>query len=548
MGKNVGWPDLLIIVAYLGTLIGIGVYFARRQKSLEQYFLASKSMGWLPVGMSLMAALNSGLDYLGGPFSVFKYGLIFLMGTLSWLFVYPWVAYVALPFFRRLEVVTAYEYLEQRFNGGVRTLASVIFLMWRFGWMSIALYVPALVVSETTGLPYVPTVLFLGGMVTLYTMLGGITAIIWTDVLQFCIMLLGVIVTVIVAVGKVDGGVAGVFGYAAAHGGMRLVASPPEGSDLLGQLSFLFTNETSVIGIMLAPIIGRMTMYTCEQSMIQRFKATRSVEDSRRAFIINAVGDAVWSIGLAFVGLALFAFYHASIGDPGRLPASVQEDTLTTYFMRQEFPTGLNGLVVAAVLASGLSAIDAAISASTSVVMVDFYNRLILRRTTSAELTEAESRSEVKTSRIVTVLVAAVGILLAANVPLLGKNIIQLMNTVIQTFTGPLFALFLLGMFSERARGGPVLAGGWAGTLVAMYLSQTKLWGDLLGRLVGQEHLTLPGEGIGFIWPTVFGGVTVLVVGWLASVLLPGTVSEEQKAMTWRNVVRGPVLEAEADI
>ncbi len=546
MSSNVGLIDALIILLYLGTLTGIGVYFARRQKSLEQYFLASKSMGWLPVGMSLMAALNSGLDYLGGPFSVFKYGLIFLMGTLSWLFVYPWVAYVALPFFRRLEVVTAYEYLEQRFNGGVRTLASVIFLLWRFGWMSIALYVPALVVSETTGLPYVPTVIFLGGLVTLYTMLGGITAIIWTDVLQFCIMLLGVVVTVIVAVGKVDGGVAGVFGYAAAHGGMRLVTTPPAGG-AFEQLRFLFTDETSVVGIMLSPIIGRMTMYTCEQSMIQRFKATRSVEDSRRAFIINAVGDAVWSIGLAFVGLALFAFYAASIGDPGRLPTSVQEDTLTTYFMRQEFPTGLNGLVVAAVLASGLSAIDAAISASTSVVMVDFYNRMVLRRASSAELTEAESRAEVKTSRIVTVMVAAVGILLAANVPALGKNIIQLMNTVIQTFTGPLFALFLLGMFSERARGGPVLLGGWCGTLVAMYLSQTKLWGELLGRLLGQGHVMLPGEGIGFIWPTVFGGVTVLVVGWLASALLPGEVSEEQKAMTWWKVVRRPVPDSNVD-
>jgi SSS family transporter len=425
----------------------------------------------------------------------------------------------------------------------VRTLASVIFLLWRFGWMSIALYVPALVVSQTTGLPYVPTVIFLGGMVTLYTMLGGITAIIWTDVLQFCIMLLGVVVTVIVAVGKVDGGVAGVFDYAAAHGGMRLVASPPEGADLWGQLGFLFTNETSVIGIMLAPIIGRMTMYTCEQSMIQRFKATRSVEDSRRAFIVNAAGDAVWSIGLAFVGLTLFAFYAASIGDRGRLPEGIQDDTLTTYFMRKEFPTGLNGLVVAAVLASGLSAIDAAISASTSVVMVDFYNRLFLKRTTSSELTDAESRAEVKTSRIVTVMVAAVGILAAANVPALGKNIIQLMNTVIQTFTGPLFALFLLGMFSERARGGPVLLGGCVGTLVALYLSQTKLWGELLGRLLGHDPIDLPGSGIGFVWPAVFGGVTVWLVGYLASVLLPGQPSEKQKAMTWRNVVRRPVVE-----
>ena len=112
------------------------------------------------------------------------------------------------------------------------------------------------------------------------------------------------------------------------------------------------------------------------------------------------------------------------------------------------------------------------------------------------------------------------------------------MNTVIQTFTGPLFALFLLGMFSERARGGPVLFGGCVGTVVALYLSQTKLWGELLGRLLGQGPIDLPGSGIGFIWPTVFGFAATWIVSYALSLVMPGRATEQQCELTWRNVMK----------
>ena len=125
--------DAAIIVAYLAVLTGVGVYFSRRQRSLDEYFLARQSMTWLPVGLSLMAALDSAIDYLMQPSSTIKYGLILLIGTSSWLFLYPWVAHVTLPFYRRLNYYTAYEYLEARFDVRVRSLAAGIFIVWRLG-------------------------------------------------------------------------------------------------------------------------------------------------------------------------------------------------------------------------------------------------------------------------------------------------------------------------------------------------------------------------------------------------------------------------------
>src|SRR3954471_12483992 len=121
--------DVVILVIYLAALSAVGIYFSRRQTSLDDYFLARQSMTWLPVGLSLMAALNSGIDYLMQPSSTIKYGLILLVGTSSWLFLYPWVSRVTLPFYRRLGTFTAYEFLEARFDMRVRLLAAAIFIV-----------------------------------------------------------------------------------------------------------------------------------------------------------------------------------------------------------------------------------------------------------------------------------------------------------------------------------------------------------------------------------------------------------------------------------
>ena len=179
--------DAVIVVAYLAVLAAVGVFFSRRQSDLNEFFRARQSMTWLPVGLSLMAALDSAIDYLMQPSATIRYGLVLLIGVTSWLLLYPWVSRVTLPFYRRLNVYTAYEYLEARFDVRVRTLAAGIFIIWRLGWMATAIYVPCLAISAATGgrVPLGPMVLTLGAIVTLYTALGGIQAVIWNDVMHF---------------------------------------------------------------------------------------------------------------------------------------------------------------------------------------------------------------------------------------------------------------------------------------------------------------------------------------------------------------------------
>src|SRR5437763_11545334 len=205
--------DLAIVVSYLVALASVGIYFARRQSSLDEFFLARQSMAWLPVGLSLMAALNSGIDYLMQPASTIKFGLILLVGTSSWLFLYPWVSRVTLPFYRRLNVYTAYEFLEARFDVRVRTLAAAIFVVWRLGWMATAIYVPCLAINAATGgrADLTTMILVLGALVTVYTMLGGIQAVIWNDVIQFVIMFGGLAATVWISLTSVPGGLSEIF-------------------------------------------------------------------------------------------------------------------------------------------------------------------------------------------------------------------------------------------------------------------------------------------------------------------------------------------------
>ena len=288
--------DLCILLAYLLTLAWIGVYFAKRQLKLEDFFLARKRMTWLPIGLSLMAALNSGIDYLMQPSAVIKYGLVLLVVNLSWLLLYPYVFFVTLPLYRRLAVYSAYDYLERRFNVVVRGLGSAIFMLWRIGWMATALYVPCLAISTATGRKdlLVPMIVTLGSLVTFYTMLGGIKAVIWTDVIQFFIMFAGLAGTIAIAWWNVPGGSHEILQSSWAVGSGQPPVPPPWLPGFFGQVEHFFMIPVTALGIFVSAMVGRIATYTSDQVMVQRFQTTRTIRDARQGFLITAVSDVIW--------------------------------------------------------------------------------------------------------------------------------------------------------------------------------------------------------------------------------------------------------------
>src|SRR3954471_17848115 len=504
--------DIVIIVLYLAMLAGVGVYFSRRQKSLDEYFLAKQSMAWLPVGLSLMAALDSAIDYLMQPSATIRYGLFLLIGTSSWFFLYPWVAKVTLPFYRRLNYFTAYEYLEARFDVRVRALAAVIFIVWRLGWMATAIYVPSLAISTATGdrIPVAYLVLGLGVIVTLYTALGGIEAVIWNDVAQFCVRFGGLAAVVAIAATSVPGGFSHIWEIATAAGKTSAIAPVDVGSGgLVERVQAFFYQPINVVAIMFSMDVGRMASYTSDQIMVQRLQTTKSLKDARQAFIVNAAGDAIWMFALSFVGLALFAFFQTQ-----PLPREFETDKILPYFMSLTFPAGIVGLVIASIMAASLSSVDSAINSCTSVLVIDIYNRMIRGKETAR--TSKSDAKEVFVSRIATAGFGVLGTILAMNVSKIG-SLLEIANKLINAFAGPLFGIYILAMFSRRATSTAALVAGVAGSLTSYYVAYMSR--------------------IGFMWPSTLGFAATLAVGWAWSLVVPGRPSAASLRLTWRSVM-----------
>jgi solute:Na+ symporter, SSS family len=248
--------------------------------------------------------------------------------------------------------------------------------------------------------------------------------------------------------------------------------------------------------------------------MVQRLQATRSLAEARQAFMVNAAGDALWMIGLSFVGFALFAYFQTH-----PLPQEMATDKLVPYFMSLAFPAGAVGLVIAAIMAASLSSIDSAINSCTSVAVVDFYNRLIRGRNVRPGQPGVDDREQLRVSRIATLLFGAAGTLLAINVSRIG-SLLEINAKVVNAFTGPLFGIFLLAMFVARARAVVALVAGAAGAATSYYVAYHS--------------------AIGFLWPSTFGFAATLLVGGVAALAFPADRDDPRRALTWRGVMARP--------
>jgi len=536
--RGLHWVDLTIIVCYLLLLSGIGYYFSRKQQTVDEFIRGSRKYGWLTLGLSLMAALNSGIDYVQAPAIGFAFGLVYVMSILSWIPVYPWVSRITLPFYQRLNVYSTYEYLEQRFGLNVRLLAAGIFILWRVGWMGAAIYVPCLAVNAATGgqLDVSLMVLLLGLVVTFYTMLGGMKAVIWTDLAQFCVMFGGLAVTIWVVVGNIPGGFGEMMRVAHESGRLNLTTMGTPGIGVWAQIKEFFSTEITFTGVVLVVTLSRLTAFTSDQIAIQRFQSSASLAEARRSYWVNAITDVVWIVVLAFVGLALFAYYRHF-----PLPAGLQNDRILPHFMLEHFPVGILGLVIAAIFAASLSSVDAALNAGASIILVDFYNRLWLGRLRPAhDLSPAEEQRQLWVTRIATLALGAAMIGIGMNVERMGE-IYQAANRLLGAFFGPLFGIFVLGMFSRKTHSSGVIVGALAGlfsSCCVSFFSKVALLQTVCGHLFGGEFVDFFMH-LSWLWPSPVGVTVTLLVGYLASRLIPSR-HDEATALTFSEVMKRP--------
>lgn len=502
------WVDWTVMGVYLAAMVAVGASFYKGQKSTKDFFLAGRSMSWLPVGLSLVATLFSAISYMAIPSGIQKYGLILVAGSFMVFACVPIVNRMFMPFYSRMELYSAYEYLERRFDVRVRCLASGIFILWRIVWMSLAVYAPALALNVATGgqLNLTWTIIALGLFATFYTALGGMKAVIWTDVIQFLVLFGGMVLASILIIFKVDGGVAGMFGAMQDAGKTAFVASMPEMEQATGWLAKLriyFTkDQATLIGTLVASLVGHIGFYTVDQVVVQRYLTTKSLRDARRSFWLNAAANTTLHFCLAFLGVALFAYFIQHPHPATLMGQDFKADWRYPYFIATAMPIGVAGLLIAALYAATMSSVDSGINSCTTAFMVDFWRRLKHGQVHVPPEAEkgAEAQRDLRMARILTLLIGGLVTVIACYVGELG-DIIQIAGKLVNGFCGPMFAIFILGILCKRARPLGVCLGGLISLLTMWYytfFSTAKL---------------------SFQWPSTFGLLLALGLGYGLSLL-----------------------------
>jgi SSS family transporter len=445
--------DYIIISIYFAVTLSIGAYLSKRQTLQHDFFLAGRSMHWFPIGLSVMVTAFSAINYTAFSGEVFSHGLYVLLCLPVFAIISLPVTRVIMPFYDRMGVCSAYEYLEKRFDVRVRCLASGLFIVWRIFWMATALYVPSTVLNKMTGLNLYGLILLIGAVTTAYAAAGGIKAVMWSDVFQFFVLFGGVILSLVFATLHTPDGFGGMLRQGAAQGILKpFYPFDPQ----------IFSPDPSIRITLWSCLIGSFTAflarYGVDQVVVQRYFTARSLKDARLGFHLNYVAAILSLLMLALMGFAIHS--HATnagiLGKLGTQPVS--------YFWAfvQSLPAGMTGVIGAGLFAASMSSLDSGINSCCTAFMTDFYNRFSGKR-------KAEESAR---NRLLTVIF---GIFITGAAMTVGRlgSIFEIANKIINGFGSPLLAVFLLGLFSRRANSRGMFFGGLLGACWSAYVSFT---------------------------------------------------------------------------
>lgn len=460
--KGFATADYIIVIAYLCTIAAIGSSFYRRKSTPKEYFLGGRSMSWLPVGISIIAADLSAITVMGTPAWAYKYNLEPLWITATYPLVAPLVILIFIPFYTRLNLYTAYEYLEKRFDLKVRLVISFLFQLLRGVHVAVAIYGPSLVINLVTGLPLWECIIFMGLFTTVYTTFGGMRAVIWTDVIQFCTVTCGVLLIFAAAINNVPGGVESVYKVASESGHLKLF-------DFTWNLNDL----TSFWACLIGGSVLSLSAMTTDQAILQRLFTTKSAKDCRQAVILQSVLVIPITLLLLFAGTALYAFYRYH---PNNLVGLSNSDAIMPFFAVRELPVGASGLIIAAIFAASMAVMSAGINSLTTATTIDFYQR-IFRPDKSQEHYATVGRVGTGVWGLTLTLLA----LLAKHL----GDLLMAYNRVSSVISGPVLGVFLLGVTTRRTTASGSLIGVAAGFGVVILVMTNTTWSFLYRGAIG---------------------------------------------------------------
>jgi SSS family solute:Na+ symporter len=439
--------DWFVISLYLAAMLGLSLWIGRRQRDLGDYYLGGRRLPWWAVGVSVLATQSSAISFVsvpafvalrdGGGFAWLHYELSL---PLAMVLLGLWLV----PVLRASGVTTIYEFLEDRFDVRVRRAVGAMFLLARGLATGVALYATAIVVEVCIGLRLEYTILLIGGVTLVYDMLGGMTAVVVSDVIQGIVLAVGLVLLVWLA--------------ADAAGGLAAAwaAFPSQRTATL----YATGEPAELWAFVLGGFFLYASYYGCDQSQTQRLLSTRSVGDARRALALNGVVRFPLTLGYLLLGVVAAAVFAGDAALRGAVPADAPE-YLIPELVLATMPAGLRGLIFAALMAAGMSSLDSAINALSASSVRDFL----------ARGRDLASRDALRLGRLTTVLWGTLVTAFAFFVDDISPTVIESINKIGSAFYGPVLAVFLLALPARRPTGGAVAA-----ALVVGVLTNVALW------------------------------------------------------------------------
>ena len=499
----VRWLDLLVIAVYMGVLVSTGLRYSRRQTSTDRYFVAKRSIPGWAAGLSLLATLISSVTFIAYPGSAYAGDWTNLVPGFMVVFVLLVAGLIVIPFFRHVVGVSAYEYFGKRFGYPARVYASIAFSLGHFSKMGFVFYLLALTVSSMTGWGTGHVIILVGFLTILYTLIGGIEAVVWADVIQGFVLWVGIVICLGFLLFLPAGGPGAMLQLAWNSHKINLGSAAPD-----------LTKPTLLV-MSLYGFFYYLQKYTADQTIVQRYLVAKSDRAALRGIALGALLCVpVWTLFM-LIGTLCWAFYRAT-GE--KLPGYVTKaDQVFPYFITTHIPAGLAGLFLAALFGAAMANLSSDLNSLAAIGVADYY------RVWKPSSTERERLIAAKC------IVGAAGLLCIAVATALVHthgSALSLWYTTSGIVAGGLAGLFLLAFLAERASSTAAHIGILANILFTAWatltLAGSRVWD--LGRFNFPLHSFMIG---------VIGQLVLLGAGYAASFAFPNKDQQSREMTLW---------------
>jgi SSS family transporter len=475
--------DWIFLAAYLLGIVSVGFYFSKRQTSTSEFFLAGRRFGSFTVSLSILATGLSAVSLLGVPGFVIAHDWSTFYASMMGLPASLLVARLFVPFFYNLRLTSTYEYLQRRFDARTAVLGGILFLAMRGLLAGIAIYAPSIALCAVTGWNLNLCIILSGLMTLFYTTLGGMSAVVWTDIIQVVVLYTGISLIILRLVHQLPGHFTDWVGQATADHKFNL-------------LNFQFSwVKLTFWGSTIGGLFYNVAFFGVDQVLVQRYLASKSLKQAQRSLYYNSIYTIPSGLILFVIGTLLYLYLRRN---PELFPKDLTPDQVFPYYILRHLPTGFAGILIAAVYAAAMGQLSSVLNSLATVSVHDFYKRFW-----KPEETE---QHYVRLGRRLTTVWGVFAVCTGLLAVYIDRSVWMGAVKASSVFLGPMLGMFLLGMISERMT------------------SNAAFYGCLIGLAA-----SLPaafGTRLELFWLTLFGTITTMLSGAVISLLAPATPAQ----------------------